>query len=812
MRLIAAIIGLSSCLVGKAWAEVDDSAAVQAAALQANQSLLWNTYRPQLYHGIRPRIPHSLMTGLMWFGLNDYKGNTGTFSRSSVRYTAEDSDGLSSYSYTKHDGRYFAMQDLVDERTNTKISTSWLKEDDGLDWAVRIQGDAVDPSKSARASVIYHVGLEGLGQLKMETSPNPEGLLGEIILRGSTPQLGNFRIRIVDHPDVTYLQPMLYPEDFPKASGKTRFFGLGIPTGDIWKIKGKDYVVRSITTSAQALMSGGKYTQEAPPDPFVLFQLQNEVYGDATTFAFQKGFAGSGVTRGGSWGFDVFYETIRVNAYDDEEETASLSFDQRFAATFPLPAPFDTPAHREFAQSITSNLIGGIGYYHGASIVDRSFKHDYDDDDDEEEVGVQAPKFTDERELLTATPSRSFFPRGFYWDEGFHLALIGEWDNDLSLEILRDWVALIDDDGWVAREQILGEESRSRVPREFQVQYPSHANPPTLAMAVTSFIRRLKARTDESNLDAQMGFGINTFASQTPSSKLPSLHLDNPGLAHSYLTSIYSALRKHYMWFRRTQRGLLKPYGRNPTSRSEAYRWRGRTADHVLTSGLDDYPRARPPHSGELHVDLMSWMGFFARTMCEISEFLGLEEDRQEYERHEKGILANLDDLHWSEEEQMYCDVSVDEEDESIHVCHRGYISLFPFLLGLVEPDSPHLGPVLDLITDPKHLWSDYGIRSLSRSHPLFGKDENYWRGPIWIQMNWLALKALKERYMVESGPQRERSKEVYDGLRKRVVDNVFKEWQRTGYVWEQYDAETGEGRRSHPFTGWTSLVTMSEF
>lgn len=81
--------------------------------------------------------------------------------------------------------------------------------------------------------------------------------------------------------------------------------------------------------------------------------------------------------------------------------------------------------------------------------------------------------------------------------------------------------------------------------------------------------------------------------------------------------------------------------------------------------------------------------------------------------------------------------------DESIHVCHKGYISLFPFLLGLLKPDSDHLGPMLDLIRDPMHLWSPYGIRSLSIQHPLFGQGENYWRGPIWIQMNYMALSSL---------------------------------------------------------------------
>jgi len=48
-------------------------------------------------------------------------------------------------------------------------------------------------------------------------------------------------------------------------------------------------------------------------------------------------------------------------------------------------------------------------------------------------------------------------------DEGFHLLHIGQWDNDFSLEILKDWIGLIDEDGWVGREQILGEEARSKV-------------------------------------------------------------------------------------------------------------------------------------------------------------------------------------------------------------------------------------------------------------------------------------------------------------------------------------------------------------
>ena len=108
----------------------------------------------------------------------------------------------------------------------------------------------------------------------------------------------------------------------------------------------------------------------------------------------------------------------------------------------------------------------------------------------------------------------------------------------------------------------------------------------------------------------------------------------------------------------------------------------------------------------------------------------------------------------------MYCDLNVNDEgrdylytdmylphsnneDESYPVCHKGYLSLFPFLLEHLPPTSEHLGHILDLLHDPEHLWSPFGIRSLSASHPEFGKGENYWKGPIWIQMNYLALRAL---------------------------------------------------------------------
>jgi mannosyl-oligosaccharide glucosidase len=47
----------------------------------------------------------------------------------------------------------------------------------------------------------------------------------------------------------------------------------------------------------------------------------------------------------------------------------------------------------------------------------------------------------------------------------------------------------------------------------------------------------------------------------------------------------------------------------------------------------------------------------------------------------------------------------------------------------------------------------------------------------------------------------------MYNDLRRNLVENVFNQWEKTGFAWEQYNPETGDGQRTQHFTGWTSLV-----
>ncbi|CAG9789851.1 unnamed protein product [Diatraea saccharalis] len=749
--LIAVYVGTLGYLETRVNTPFDNEKVVQETGLDVPQRY-WGSYRPGVYFGMKSREPKSPVFGLMWYDL-------AAVSHKGIRHWCDQNDNLPSYGWLRHDGISFGEQSISDPPHT--IVTSFVKTTGGAHgghWTARINITAQNNANS-------HFMLIWYGALDESLGPESSRLWVEGgALMGHTPQLDHFRVTLV--PQKGKIIHSAYSE--AHAPGlhvlKEKFysllkvqkhpgFGRVAVVGPDEELDGKDKEVNFVPI--QLLVE----------TPFVL---------------------------------DVVYTTedlptppLQGHDYQKALDEKKKMFDDKFENTFKLLEKGYPEEDVSIAKAAFSNMLGGVGYFYGAGRVQSQYTR-------EPVPYWRAP-------LYTAVPSRSFFPRGFLWDEGFHGLLIGRWSVDIQMDIIAHWLDLINVEGWIPREQILGTEALARVPKEFVVQSNSAANPPMLLIQLAGMIRR----------------NPELFAPDTTHRRT--------------LERMYNRLKAWYNWFQTTQKG------EEPTS----YRWRGRDDDELqlnpktLTSGLDDYPRASHPSDIERHVDLRCWMYAAADSLSLIATTIGKDPDKFDAVRAELSDEDLLNELHWSPHTRTYADYGLhtdgarlvkvnpkhpNESPKMVRVVTSppqprlvtsafGYVSLFPMLLKVLKPKSENLGKILEDLDKPGLLWSPYGLRSLSKSSPLYMKrntehDPPYWRGQVWANVNYLALSALKH-YASSLGPHSARAAELHSRLRANFVRNILSEYKRTGYLWEQYSGEDGKGSGCRPFTGWTGLVTL---
>lgn len=785
-------------LIGLVTAQtIEDIETISAAYEKTNRlSLNWGPYRSNLYVGIRPRIPNSILTGLLWFPADTF--NAPLLSK----HSCEQNHNIQKFGWTKYDPRYGGVESIYDDDSRLNLTTEFVKTDDGLNWALRIKGKAARPDSVN--SVVFYAGLQDDGEigLRNDFHQNSNNLVsGDIVLDGNMEKLGGkFSIKIVDDEKNRHPESFTIVDDDSFDPAFTHYMSLNVPFENVWKASEIFWAL--IRFNVAELEDKGKRPEMF--SPFELFQLRNPNQFFGNMHLIQKTFVGD-------FEYDVIYNSDvsenKITHANIKEmfEFALARFDEKFTKQFQLNAPFNTNEYIDFAKEILSQLMGGIIYEHGDQQVDRNAVLDDVKFSHADLKGSSEGDY----ELFTCVPSRPFFPRGFYWDEGFHLLPILEYDSDLTLDIVKSWFSLIDDKGWIAREQILGDEARSKVPAEFTVQNPNIANPPTLMLIFSELLDSAKKLHLEQQVNAVNHDSL--FKVENLRESLGDLHKQKPELMINYAQNIYSKLQTHYEWFRKTQKGNTKEFERHYVNNDEVYNWKGRTQDLCLPSGIDDYPRCEAD-IGELNVDLISWMGVMTRSMYKIAQLLEKQDDAKLYKQRLDDIVANIGQVHWSEDVHSYCDVTVDDDDEDTFECHEGYVSIMPFIHKLIPvSDTEKLDAIIESIRDPNRLWSKFGVRSLSKKDSKFHKGEDYWRGHVWININYLTLEALyhygSQKNVDDS--VKKAANEAYVALRENVVKNVHDEYFRTGYAWEQYNEETGSGQRTRHFLGWTSLVIL---
>ena len=394
-----------------------------------------------------------------------------------------------------------------------------------------------------------------------------------------------------------------------------------------------------------------------------------------------------------------------------------------------------------------SSALGGIGVFYGTpQLGDVDFPATEEGFAEKEALAMSlatvfsrkdpTDKDVEPISLMTATPSRTVFPRGFLWDEGFHQMLISNWDADITIRVLSDWLSAMYkcdlselvgtinasracSGGWIPREMILGAEARKRVPNEFVTQRVNVANPPTLLLVVESLLSRFGAKKFEG--------GIDTDTEQEGEDR------QQRNRVLYFLNDAFPALDQWVQWFLNSQRGGSDVLLDNTPF--ESFRWRGRSAydrkmiPNTLSSGLDDYPRAPVPSENERHLDLYCWMARACAIMASLGEMLidkvelfernieggRLAEMTAQYRERALSLSAGLESMHWSEEHKSFLDFGLVSATAQDRIAIEFYIRC----------GQPSDNTAVDIFVDSEAPKQGKPICPTSHPKPLFQLKDN---------------------------------------------------------------------------------------
>ncbi|HET7349179.1 MAG TPA: trehalase family glycosidase [Acidobacteriaceae bacterium] len=210
--------------------------------------------------------------------------------------------------------------------------------------------------------------------------------------------------------------------------------------------------------------------------------------------------------------------------------------------------------------------------------------------------------------------------------------------------------------------------------------------------------------------------------------------------------------------------------------------------DNAMQSGADNNPALTndaKDRSAILAVDASVWAMREYEAMAALAEALHDAPHARGYRAEalatRRAILGKL----WSASDAMFWNR---RRDTGAVVRVIAWSNFLPLVDGLLSRDEGRRMIRLHLL-NPAEMRSPWGFRSLAKSDPRYNNEAiivpySNWRGPIWINANFLDWVALR-RYGFPSEAH---------GLAVQLADILHRDIAKWGSMHEDYDAETGDG------------------
>jgi len=256
---------------------------------------------------------------------------------------------------------------------------------------------------------------------------------------------------------------------------------------------------------------------------------------------------------------------------------------------------------------------------------------------------------------------------------------------------------------------------------------------------------------------------------------------------------LYDALIRHVDWLLGPARdvdqdGLIEYHHSFDSSADQTQRWDGQKIDPGQTVGP-----LRPVEP----VDANVWLACLCDALSALARRFGDDAIETAMQSRHDQLVDRIELLMWDQTDGFYYDMdAVTHRKIRVRTVH----GLMPLLLGRF--DRRRLDCLIDRhLLDEGAFWPRYPIPSTALDHPDFDP-EDMWRGPTWVNMNWLVFEALLRRRRPDLA--RDLANRTCELLGPRRPDQANP--PRSPQLFEWYHPVTGRplGNASY---AWSSLV-----
>lgn len=231
-----------------------------------------------------------------------------------------------------------------------------------------------------------------------------------------------------------------------------------------------------------------------------------------------------------------------------------------------------------------------------------------------------------------------------------------------------------------------------------------------------------------------------------------------------FLKTVFECNKSFLLWCKDNRRKTEK----------ELYSWHTNPDlnNRCDESGMDNSPRF-DTESDLFAIDFTCFMANETRYMKIIAEELDDKENSDLFGNWYEKIKTDTNTYLWCEDEGFYYDFDINNN------CFNKVQSVSSFLAVFAGVcDSDQCKTLVAHLENPEEFGTEFPVPSISKKDKTFGTD--MWRGPVWINYNYMIAEGLADY--------------GYGELSLSIKDktlSVIDEWyNRTGTVYEFYDSE----------------------